>query len=170
MYAISPQKYKQLLPYITIDNNNQYKSNGFTKSAYVKKELQIIEVNTADTLLLDEIKGVGAAFARRIVKYRDRLGGFYKKEQLLEVYGVDSIKFAEIKDQIRIDVTAIKKININAAEFQDLKSNPYLNYKQINAIIQYRKQHGNYNDINDLRKILILNAQIIQNLTPYLSF
>jgi len=172
MYTISSKKFEQLSPYITIENTNtKYVKQEYAKQApYVKKELVIVEINSADTLQLDEIKGVGAAFARRIAKYRDKLGGFYKKEQLLEVYGLDSIKFNEIKDQIKIDATNLKRININTAEFDDLKNHPYLKYKQINAIIQYRKQHGKYNDVADLKKVAILTPQIIQTIAPYLIF
>ncbi|MFA6278071.1 MAG: helix-hairpin-helix domain-containing protein [Pedobacter sp.] len=172
MYTISPKKFEQLAPYITIESiNAKYVKPEYAKQApYVKKELVIVEINSADTLQLDEIKGVGAAFARRIAKYRDKLGGFYKKEQLMEVFGLDSIKFNEIKDQIKIDARNLKKININTAEFDDLKNHPYLKYKQINAIIQFRKQHGKYNDIADLKKVAILTPQIIQTMAPYLIF
>jgi len=174
MYTITPQKFQELAPYITIENNNETnryaKTNYPEKTPYVKKEFVIVELNTADTLQLDEIKGVGAAFARRIVNYRNKLGGFYKKEQLLEVYGLDSIKYNEIKDQVKINPTHLTKININTAEFDQLKNHPYLKYKQINAIINYRKQHGKYNSVDDLKKVLILSPQTIQNITPYLNF
>ena len=120
MYTISPEKYEALLPYvaITLPANGFEKKPGFT---YTKKEAVIVEINSADTLELDKIKGVGLSFARRIVKYRERLGGFHTKEQLFEVFGVDTPKFNEIKDQVRIDVNFINKININTAEFDDLK-------------------------------------------------
>lgn len=174
MYTISAEKYEALLPYIKIDGKdfgNKFEKKSYPdKVPYAKKELAIIEINNADTLQLDEIRGVGAAFARRIANYRNKLGGFYKKEQLLEVYGLDTAKYLEIKDQIKIDASAIKKININTATFDDLKSHPYLKFKQINAIIQYRKQHGNFNHPEDLKKVLILSPQTIQNLTPYLTF
>ncbi|MCX2473724.1 helix-hairpin-helix domain-containing protein [Pedobacter sp. MC2016-05] len=61
----------------------------------------------------------------------------------MEVYGLDSVRYEEIKNQISISPVALKVSNINTAQFNDLKGNPYLSYKQINAIIQYRKQHGN---------------------------
>jgi competence protein ComEA len=171
MYTITPQKYKELLPFIEIKQGLQLDNKTYPeKSTYVKKEAVIVDINSADTLQLDEIKGVGAAFARRIANYRNKLGGFYKKEQLLEVYGLDSLKYNEIKDQIKINAANINKININTAEFNDLKNHPYLKYKQINAIINYRKQHGKYNSIDDLKKVIILTPQIIQNITPYLSF
>ncbi|MET0570644.1 MAG: helix-hairpin-helix domain-containing protein, partial [Pedobacter agri] len=72
--------------------------------------------------------------------------------------------------QITLSRIALRIVNINTAQFNDLKSNPYLSYKQINAIIQYRKQHGNYNNPSDLKKIVILNQKIIDQITPYISF
>ena len=171
MYAISEKMFERLQPYVVIGGMQQFvDKKSFELKSKPKRELVQIEINTADTIKLDEIKGIGAAFARRIAKYRDRLGGFYQKEQLMEVFGLDSIKFTEIEPQILIDVSAINKININTADFDALKNHPYLKYKQINAIIQYRKQHGNYTGIADLKKLLILSPQTIEQLTPYLEF
>ena len=171
MYTVSAEKYLQLEPYIEINNTftNPYKSYP-EKTTTAKKKLVIVEVNGADTLQLDQIRGIGAAFARRITSYRERLGGFHKKEQLMEVYGLDSVKFNEIKDQVTVDASVIRKININLADFEMLKNHPYLKYKQINAIIQYRNQHGKYNNVDDLKKVAILTPQNIQNLAPYLTF
>ncbi len=172
MYAVSPKMFEQLAPYVEIAQvvQKNFEQKNSERKPYIKKEVVIVDINAADTAKLDEIKGIGAAFARRIANYRNRLGGFHKKEQLLEVYGLDSAKFDEIKAQIQIDVSAIKKIIINTADFEALKNHPYLKYKQINAIIQYRKQHGKYSSIADLKKILILSPQTIEQITPYLEF
>ncbi|MDQ0967417.1 competence protein ComEA [Flavobacterium sp. W4I14] len=173
MYTISPEMYKKISPYVNIPDqpiNSSRKYVPFDKKEYAKKTLVIVDINKADSAQLDEIKGIGGTFALRIIKYRERLGGFYKKEQLLEVYGLDSNKYAEIKDQIEISNAPLKTININTATFDDLKRNPYLSYKQINAIIQYRKQHGNYANPSDLKKIIILNQEVIDKITPYISF
>jgi competence protein ComEA len=137
---------------------------------YSAKPLKIIELNSADTTQLEEIKGIGPAFARRIVKYRNRLGGFYRADQLMEVFGLDSVKFQEIKGQVRVDASYLKKINVNTAVLEDFKDHPYIRYKQVNALIQYRKQHGNYGNIADVKKVAILTPEILTNLGPYLSF
>jgi competence protein ComEA len=173
MYTISPEMYKKILPYVKIANQPNSASTKyipFEKKEYVKKAPVVVDINKADSAQLDEIKGIGGAFANRILKYRERLGGFYKKEQLMEVYGLDSTKYAEIEGQVSVSAVPLKMININTATFNDLKTSPYLSYKQINAIIQYRKQHGNYSNPSDLRKIVILNQQLIDKITPYISF
>lgn len=172
MYTISPELYRKLLPYVQIAEKPAATNKSFApfeKKAYVKKTV-IVDINTADSAELDEIKGIGGAFAKRIIKYRERLGGFYKTEQLMEVYGLDEQKYTEIKDQVSIGKATLKTININTAVFNDLKRNPYLSFKQINAIIQYRKQHGNYTGIEDLKKVVLLNQEVIDKINPYISF
>lgn len=176
MYVVSPEAYEKLRPYVSIkatiasDHKPMTVFNKQEHAAYTPASPVMVEINRADTLELDKIKGIGPAFARRIVKYRERLGGFYKKEQLMEVFGLDSVKFNEIKDQINVDVSALKRLDINKATFEDFKNNPYLRYKQVNAILQYKQQHGNYGSFADLKKVAILTPQILENLAPYISF
>lgn len=175
MYTISPQLYRMLEPYVQIAGTTEQQISQRTEvspgtQVSNPKELKLIELNGADTLELDQIKGIGKVFARRIVAYRERIGGFHKKEQLMEVFGIDSLKYNEVKTQVSVDPAKLKKININTAELADFKSHPYIRYKQVNALIQYRKQHGNYSNIADLNKVAILTPEIIGRLAPYLTF
>lgn len=172
MYVIDPAMYNRLLPYVRIaEMNDKAGKNNFTRNTEViPQSLKIIEVNQADSTALDEIKGIGPVFAIRILKYRERIGGFYKKEQLMEVFGLDSVMYREVMGQIAVNAAAIKRINVNTAQFEDFKNHPYIRYKQVNALIQYRKQHGNYGNIADLSKVAILNAETIARLAPYLTF
>lgn len=172
MYTINEALYKRLVPYVSIareegfDDKRKWRAN----AVYLSAKPVVVEINGADTVELDRIKGIGMGFANRIVKYRARIGGFYKTEQLMEVFGLDSVKYNEIKGQIRLDVGRLKKINVNTAQFDDFKNHPYIRYKQVNALIQYRKQHGNYSNIADLYKVAIMNQETISRLTPYLEF
>lgn len=176
IYSITESQYQLLEPYIRIperelkskypEKKHVIKPNNLS----VKAQLPIIELNAADSLQLLKIRGIGPAFASRIIRFRNRLGGFYKLEQLQEVYGIDSLKFSQIKDQIRVDADLIQKINVNTATFEQFKKQPYLSYKQINALIQYRRQHGNFKTIDDLKKIVVLNEEIIRKIEPYFTF
>ena len=170
MYTISAAVYEELVPYVVIAGSRDSTYINKSPARMEKIVAALIALNTADTLELDKIKGIGPAFARRIVSYRDRLGGFYKKEQLLEVFGLDSVKFQEIKDQVYVDEGKVVKLNLNTAVYETLKNHPYLRSKQINAILQYRKQHGNYSNIADLKKVAILSAADVERLEPYFSF
>ena len=130
----------------------------------------IIELNTADTSQLTQLHGIGMSFAKRIISYRGRLGGFYKKEQLKEVFGLDSLTYAGLQSQVSVDPSRIKKIPINKVTFDDLSHFPYLSYKQMNAIIQFREQHGNYESLSDMKNIAIMNDGILRKIEPYITF
>nr|WP_121273956.1 helix-hairpin-helix domain-containing protein [Pedobacter schmidteae] len=174
MYTISTEVYHRIAPFIRIgkvdEPGRDFEQKQVGKSGRLHMPPVLIEVNGADTTELDKIKGIGSTFAKRIVKYRERIGGFYKKEQLMEVFGLDSAKFIEIKDQVTIDVTKLRKIKINTAAVEDFKNHPYIRYKQANALVAYRKQHGNYSNIADLNKVAILNPETIDRLAAYLEF
>ena len=160
IYGITANDYKRLLPYIDIP----------VSLGYAAKTNTIVELNTADSAKLTTVQGIGAAFATRIIYYRERLGGFISKEQLKEVFGLDEIKFQEVKDHIKVDPARIRLININTITFDKLRLMPYLNYKQVNALIEYRKQHGNYNSMADLKNIAIIDDQILRKIGPYIIF
>jgi competence protein ComEA len=163
MYSISPAIYKVLEPYINLPDGPAYHNNKV-------KAGEVVEINTADSARLTMIHGVGPAFARRIVHYRERIGGFYNKAQLKEVYGIDEEKYNQVKGDIAIDGKQITKVNINTATFNELKRFPYLSYKQMDAIVAYRDEHGNYNTLTDLKNIAILNDGILRKIGPYLIF
>lgn len=162
IYAITAADYARLKPYINIPEDT-YNDN--------KLKLGIVvEINTTDSAKLTQIRGIGPAFAKRIVEYRARLGGFLNKDQLKEVYGIDAEKYDQLKDQVSVNPARINKIKINEVDFEGLRRFPYLTNKQTNAIIQYRKQHGNYQSIADMQNIVILNADILRKIEPYIVF
>lgn len=176
IYSISEKQYSMLEPFIKIGNTDVLSGKKTVKANYKSAGIAentlrpIIEINAADSLELERIRGIGPAFASRIIRFRKRIGGFYRKEQLLEIYGMDSLKYDQLKDQIQVNSGLITKLNINTFTFDEIRHHPYLNYKQMNAIIQYRTQHGLYKSIDDLRKIAILNEEIIRKIEPYFSF
>lgn len=175
MYTIRPEIYQQLKPYVQIkDSISQvrFRTYSTTKAdrAANTSAVVVYELNGLDTMGMQAINGIGPTFARRIYKYRERLGGFARPEQLLEVFGIDSVHYERIRSQIQIDEGHLRKININTADFETLRQHPYLRYKQVNAIIEYRKQHGNYSSFADLKKVAILPAETVDKLVPYFSF
>jgi competence ComEA-like helix-hairpin-helix protein len=129
-----------------------------------------VELNTADSAQLTTVHGIGPSFAMRIIRYRYRLGGYYNKEQLKEVYGIDAAKYNEIKNELTINRGAITKININTISFASLRQLPYLDYKQASALIEYRNQHGKYASMDDIRSVAIITPEIITKIEPYISF
>jgi competence protein ComEA len=159
IYGLTQQDYNRLAPYINLPSGN-----------YSTAGKSIVELNTADSAKLTTVQGIGPAFATRIIYYRERLGGFINKEQLKDIYGLDDIKYKEISSSLRVNPAHIRKISINTVTFDKLRLMPYLSYKQVNAIIEYRKQHGNYASVKDLKNIAILDDVILRKIGPYLVF
>lgn len=175
IYSITEKQYKSLEPYIRISADKpqsiaEKRSAGQGSVYQSRKQNVLVELNSADSITLVSIRGIGPVFASRIIRYRNRLGGFHKKEQLREVYGIDSLKYLQLSEYVIVNEMLIEKININTATFDQLKRHPYLTFKQINALIRYRQQHGNYGNLDDLHKVLILNEEIIRKIDPYISF
>lgn len=167
MYCISLDEYSILEPYIEIPNDYFNKREANKTDITTKKNL-IFELNSSDTIDLQQVNGIGPAFARRIVKYRDLLGGFVKKEQLLEVFGMDSTRYNQIILQLNVDATSIKKIDINKVTLNELKKHPYFDYYIAKSIISYRDKNGFFKNINDLKKVPLIYDDIFNKISPYI--
>ena len=157
-----------------LNNAHKLQSNSHTSNIipFYKKAPagEVIELNTADSAKLTELKGIGPSFARRIINYRNRLGGFTNKEQLKEVFGMDDERYNGLASQVSANALQIRKINVNTVDFEGLSHFPYLSFKQMNAIIQFREQHGEYASLDDMRNIAILNDEILRKIEPYIVF
>lgn len=162
IYSITDADYNRLEPFISIPGDDHHTNKAAPG--------EVIEINSADSARLTMIRGIGPAFAMRVIKYRERLGGFYSKEQLKEVFGVDDAKYAEIKSSIAVNPKHLTKLNVNTATFDQLRRFPYLSFKQMNAIVEFRDQHGEYESLADLKNIAILDDGILHKIAPYLVF
>lgn len=147
-----------------------YKGNAEKKYApkIQKKDFKLY-LNTADSLDFQELRGIGQGYARRIIAYRNKLGGFVQKEQLLEVWGIDSVLYKDIVNSIILDVENIEKLNINTIDLQVLKKHPYLDYYQAKEIIKYRDKIGKFTHVNELKKVNLMDAQSFEKLRLYIS-
>ena len=140
------------------------------RSSYNKEKRLVVELNSADTTELQKLYGIGPVFAARIVKYRNLLGGFTRKEQLLEVYGMSSERYEGMVHSVTIDTTQVVKIDINHATLQQLKRHPYLDYYQAKAICEYRQKAGTIDNYSDLLKINLIDEETATKLQGYIQF
>ncbi|GHT20266.1 hypothetical protein AGMMS4957_06650 [Bacteroidia bacterium] len=131
---------------------------------------ETLQLNAADTLELKKIPGVGSSFAKRIVAYRNILGGYHRVEQLQEVYGMYVELFEQIAPYIRVDDTDIVRIQVNKAGIDKLRNHPYLNFYQAKAIIETRKKLGTLQGISDLQLLEEFTADDWTRVAPYLDF
>jgi competence ComEA-like helix-hairpin-helix protein len=163
--AISPKsgRYKSGVRRKWVD----YKFGG--KESGGRRKRQAIDINTADSAAWVALNGIGPGFAKRIMTYREKLGGFYQVDQLKEVYGLDSLWVKENKALLKVGAGVYRFLAINQVEWKDFK-HPYLPYGQSKVVLAYRKQHGVLKDFEALEKIQLLDLVAWKRLKPYLSF
>jgi DNA uptake protein ComE-like DNA-binding protein len=129
----------------------------------------MLDINKADSLEWQQIRGIGEVFSRRIISYRDLLGGYYSTIQLMEVYGMDSARYEQIKPHIFLsDTIELRKININTADFITLIRHPYLERNHVNSIIRMRERHGPYTSTEDILRSELINDSLYKRISPYL--
>ncbi len=163
-----PHSYNHRSEY-TYEQREPLSKPDFTKSAEERHPL-IVELNEADTLDLQDLYGIGPYFARSIVKYRELLGGYVSKEQLLEVRGMTDDRYQAIVSHIVLDTHDIRKININTADYKTLRRHPYIDNHIAKTIIRLRSSGIHFSKPDDLLKISLVDVETKNRLTPYITF
>ncbi|MCC7332864.1 MAG: helix-hairpin-helix domain-containing protein [Flavobacteriales bacterium] len=178
IYGMKDTLYNLLYPYIELpdsskrNNSTNWESqNNYPKKNYTKfeKEKLSIDINLCDTTELQKLKGIGSGYAKRIIKYRESLGGFINVNQLKEVYGFNDNLFNQISPYIKISNNNPNRININEIDVEQLKKHPYIGWKLAKLIVAYRKTHGNFKDVSEIRKIHLITDEIYSKIAPYLT-
>jgi len=168
-YYISHEKNRDQY---NVEFNIQLNSlHGYFKSKSFKqeiKEIVIVELNTCDTAQLVQLPGIGSSFAKRIIKYRDILGGYVSTDQLLEVYGMDEERMGKFKSYLDVDKSKISQIDINKSSSKELKAHPYIEWKVANSIYNFRVQHGDYKKVEDIMNSDLIDDDLFGKLAPYL--
>ncbi|NMB37159.1 MAG: helix-hairpin-helix domain-containing protein [Bacteroidales bacterium] len=117
MYVVSDTLYQRLEPFIDIPK---------------------LELNTADSAALVTLRGIGPYFARRIIEHRERLGGFFDPQQLMEIEGMDRERYEGFALSVKADSSHVKKIDFWSLTKEELEAHPYIGSYAAKGIIRYR--------------------------------
>ncbi|MEP7170605.1 MAG: helix-hairpin-helix domain-containing protein [Bacteroidota bacterium] len=174
IYGFDEKDFARLESYIIIPakpsafkRDSSYEKTEATFNKPVKPIIAF-DLNLVSVDELKSLYGIGDAKANSIVKYRSMLGGFFAKEQLLEAYGIDSVLYESIKIYLDVKTNYIRSLNINTAYEPELK-HPYISKQLAASLVSYRKMHGNFKCIEDVKKLSLINEEIYRKLAPYLS-
>ena len=170
IWGLKKEDADRLIPFISIANtqSNKYPYKDWTN----KKETtspSVVDINTVQADELRLLLGLEYPLPYKISSYRERLGGFLHIEQIKEVQGMNDSIFQSINKYLMIGKAPIKKININTATDNELSSHPYISRNVAKAIIIYREQHGNYMQVEDIKKIVFIKDALYNKIAPYLS-
>ena len=136
------------------------------ETSYVHKfdKLTKVEVNTADTSLLKRIPGIGSNIARWIVERRDKLGGFYTLDQLLEVKHVEP----SMLEWFTVDISQIRHVRLREMTFAEMSRFPYIGYEKAKAISNYQRIYGPITSEEQLRATHIFTDEELEKLKNYI--
>lgn len=177
IYTLSEEDFTRLAPFIRIaETAPGLQTIGVTlpaKPGYKSKMdhgvQPILDINTATPEEWTQLRGIGPAFSKRIVNFREKLGGFINPEQVGETFGLPDSTFQKIKPQLK-GSPLLRYVQINRATIEEIKNHPYLDSKKATAIVRYREQHGPFGSIEDVKKVLALPPDVIEKMRPYLSY
>ncbi|MET0636164.1 MAG: helix-hairpin-helix domain-containing protein [Chitinophagaceae bacterium] len=134
-----------------------------------RKKYVVVDLNKTDTTQLIALPCIGSRLAQRILQFRDKLGGFHSVEQVREIYGITDSSFAVILPYLKTDPADCRLMNLNTVSLDELKNHPYFRYELARTIIAYRQEHGNFSDMADLKKLIVITPEIFLKIRPYLK-
>ena len=178
LYGLTLKQYRQLEPYIRISEDYQPAARFISKDVTMEERdtmrypvklqpQERIVLNTADTAQLRKVPGIGHYFARKIVEYRERLGGYVSVQQLLEI---EDFPDTAVNYFIIPDDTQLRKLNLNRLSLNELKCHPYISFYQARAIVDYRRLHGPLESLQQLSLSRDFPPEAIRRLAPYVEF
>ena len=179
LYGLTAKQYRQLEPYIRINEEDMPADNYFYAYEPIEERDTVrypiklqpderVVLNRADTMTLRKVPGIGSHFARKIVEYRERLGGYYRVQQLLEIedFPETAIAYFIIPDS----TLPTRKLNVNRLSLNELKRHPYINFYQARAITDHRRQSGPLKSLKDLKLNRDFPPEAIERLEPYVEY
>lgn len=187
MRVVDPQLFARWEPYIDLPDSTPKRNfskweehsigardsaGKYGRTDHLKRAVQpLVEMNAADSVTLVAVRGIGPAFARSILRYRDRLGGFISVDQLAEVPILRDKPDAvlRLREQLTADAGLVHRIPLNVATAEQLGQHPYIGWKLARALVAYRTQHGPFKQVADIKGCALVADSLCLRLTPYLT-
>lgn len=175
--GLTQRQYRELKPYIRISPDylpaselpevrERYHEYDTVLHPRKISEQERVALNVADTTQLKRVPGIGSYFARAIVNYGRRLGGYVSVDQLDEIedFPEESKKYFVVGNPVTV------RLNVNTLSVSKLKRHPYMGFYRAKAIVDYRRLHGSLKSLDDVRLSPDFTPDAIERLRPYVEF
>ena len=171
---ISDSLLQKIAPYFKFPDwvNKRNQSHSYVVAASTKKESKsIIDINKATAEDLKKIYGIGEGLSDRILKEKEKLGGFVSMEQMKDIWGLSPEVIQSLQNGFEIrQLPPIKKINLNTSSIKELMQLSYFKYPLAKAIVAFRSMNGKIENIEELTKISGFPVDKIKIIALYLEF
>lgn len=181
LYGLTLKQYKSLEPYIRISSDYRPAAKYYEEKTVVTSERErrdttiyprkltlgeYVLLNTADTNALKKVPGIGSGYARAIIRYGERLGGYFDPSQLLEINNFPE----EALPYFRVAEESLRKMNVNKLSLEQLRKHPYIGFYQAKAIVEYRRLHGPINNLQQLSTTGLFPQDLLDKLHHYVTY
>lgn len=163
LYGLSEAEANRLLPFVVIPPTTP---TAGTTSRPVKP----VNINSTAADDWTQLPGIGAGWARKIMAYRDKLGGFVHPRQVAETRSLPDSVYQRILPYLTVTPSPLTRVQLNTATWEELSAHPYIEARQARWIVAFREQHGPYRQPQDLLRIPELKPDWLEKLKPYLAF
>lgn len=167
LYGLAPADYERLRPFVQIAGGTD-KKEALPAAPPLALPPPLLDVNVADAAAWERLRGIGPALSRRIIGFRDRLGGFSSLAQIAETYGLPDSTYRQLLPQLQWS-PVYRPLLINVYGVEELSRHPYLDKRSAAAIVHYRNQHGPFRQAGDVGNVLALDKATVDKLMPYIS-
>jgi len=166
IYAVSEKDFKKWENFIVIE---VLKKDTFIKKKISEsKPIEIIDINMDEAEKFIQIPGIGEKLSARIIKYRDKLGGFHSIEQLKEVYGIDPVLIDDNRAYFEVS-GSVAKIKVNEIDIKTFIKHPYIDYNSARRIVNYREVHGLFTTVDEIKANDLVKDEVYDNIVYYLT-
>ena len=118
-FVVSDSVYRRLAPYI---------------------DIPLLDLNLADSAAFDALPGIGGWFASKMVEFREALGGYSYKEQLMDIYNFTEERFIALQDLIIVSPEYVTPYPLWTMPADSLRLHPYIkDYETARSIVLYRE-------------------------------
>ncbi len=168
IYGMDTAFYFRLEPFIQLERPLKRNYKKYASQTRTKKQ-QSLAINSASAEEWQKLRGIGPVLSKRIVKFRDRLGGFHQVDQVGQTYGLPDSTFLQIRPQLTCS-GVVTPIDVNRLAAKQLAAHPYLGRKEAQLLTSYRQMHGDYKNFDMLKSIKGVPEGYFDRLKPYLLF
>jgi DNA uptake protein ComE-like DNA-binding protein len=170
------RQYRSYYPTVVKQDRQRFPSEyGYQaeKTVVTRQERKIVTINLneADSAQLESLPGIGERLSARIIKYRDRLGGFHDVAQLKEVYGLQDSVLVLLATRLFVSPGGwIKKLDVNICSYADFRRHPYMGHAFAKSLVAFRQTHGEIKTVDELYQLVAVKKDEIERMKPYFSF
>ncbi len=169
IYGLNPDLANRLIPYAVVKTASN--ATPFQKQKDAPSSTPaMLDINHADSTAFASLPGIGSRLSSRIVRYRQRLGGFYDLNQLKEVYGITDSTLKQIRGMLYNKGDGINKLNLNEMKYEELSSHPYIGYSKARLLIAFRNTHGKIKNRDELMRAALFDSIVVEKILPYCLF